>query len=118
MAGTRAMKSALAHGAPQARAWSARALTFAIVLIACVLLGEGARADQRSAMLPRIRMPGAPVPANGAIVLESLDATAPLIDVTSMGGFAVSGSVHEVGALPFGGLIFAWVPEAPLEPGI
>lgn len=117
MAGLRAMMSALAYGAPRARAWPARALTFAAVLSACALLDEAARADQPGAVLPRIRMPGAPVPANGAIVFESLDATAPLIDVTSSEGVVVFGSVHQVGALPFGGLIFAWVPEAPLEPG-
>lgn len=119
MAGSDAMKAALAGGAQRKRAVHGRALACTVALVTWSLLGSSARADSISAqtMLPRIRMPGAPVPANGAIVLESLDSIAPLIEVSSSDGVFVPGTAREVGALRFGGLIFAWVPDAPFQPG-
>lgn len=118
MAGSDAMKAALAGGAQRERVVHGRALACTVVLVACSLLASAARADAVApqTMLPRIRMPGAPIPANGAIVLESLDSVAPLVEVSSEGA-VVLGTAHEVGALRFGGLIFAWAPVEPFEPG-
>jgi hypothetical protein len=119
MAGSDAMKAAPAGGAQRERGAHGHVLVCIVVLVAWALFGSSVRADAITprSMLPRIRMPGAPIPANGAIVLESLDSIAPLIEVTSSEGVFVPGAAHEVGALRFGGLIFAWVPDEPFQPG-
>ena len=78
-------------------------------------LPDASQPGQGSAL--RVRMPGVPIPANGAILIESIDGANPEIEVRDSDGALVVGSHRSVGELANKTTIYAWLPEQPFQLG-
>lgn len=80
-------------------------------------IGLPVAAQPGEGSLLRVRMPGVPIPANGAILIESIDGADPDIEVLDSDGSLVPGTHQSVGELANKTTIYAWLPEQPFQPG-
>lgn len=67
--------------------------------------------------LARVRMPGVPIPANGAILIEGVGSNLPELEVLDRDGSPIPGTHRSVGEVVDGRTLYAWLPEHPLQPG-
>jgi hypothetical protein len=94
----------------------AHALACWTIGLALIVLAS-APASAQLPLPPRVRQPRVPIPANGAIVIESPDGTEPVLLVRAAGGAIVEGKHRRIGALPNLGAIYVWIPKEPFQPG-
>jgi hypothetical protein len=92
----------------------AHALACWTIGLALIVLAAARAAAQ---FPPHVRQPGVPIPANGAIVIESPDGTEPVLLVRASGGAIVEGAHHRIGVLPNLGAIYVWLPKEPFQLG-